>query len=231
MVSQQPVETLQQQIETLQAQLAKQLAPSMLAEIGENIAALTQTGIAKQSVKVGEQAPDFTLPDVFGNEVTLSQLLKQGPVVVTFYRGEWCPFCNLQLRAFQRILPQIQSLGATLVAISPQTPDHSLSTVEKKELTFTVLSDVGNKVARAYRTVFTLEESIRPLYTSIGFDLPTFNGDASWELPMPATFLVAQDGTVRLAFVAEDYTRRLEPADLLDGLRAMAGNRETTSLQ
>lgn len=231
MVSQQPVETLQQQIETLQAQLAKQLPPERLAEIGENIAALTQTGIAKQSVKVGEQAPDFTLPDVFGNEVTLSQLLKQGPVVVTFYRGEWCPFCNLQLRAFQRILPQIQSLGATLVAISPQTPDHSLSTVEKKELTFTVLSDVGNKVARAYRTVFTLEESIRPLYTSIGFDLPTFNGDASWELPMPATFLVAQDGTVRLAFVAEDYTRRLEPADLLDGLRAMAGNRETTSLQ
>ena len=225
MVSKQPVETLQQQIEAFQAQLATQLPPEMLAEIGENIAALTQTGIAQQSVKVGEQAPDFTLPDVFGNEVTLSELLKQGPVVVTFYRGEWCPFCNLQLRAFQRILPQIQSLGATLVAISPQTPDHSLSTVEKKELTFTVLSDVGNKVAHAYRTVFTLEESIRPLYTSIGFDLPTFNGDASWELPMPATFLVAQDGTVRLAFAAEDYTRRLEPADLLDGLRALAGSR------
>jgi len=225
MVSQQPVETLQQQIEAFQAQLAKQLSPSMLAEIGENIAALIQTGIAQQSVMAGEQAPDFTLPDVFGNEVTLSELLKQGPVVVTFYRGEWCPFCNLQLRAFQRILPQIQSLGATLVAISPQTPDHSLSTVEKKALTFTVLSDVGNKVARAYRTVFTLEESIRPLYTSIGFDLPTFNGDASWELPMPATFLVAQDGMVRLVFVAEDYTRRLEPADLLDGLRTLAGNR------
>jgi peroxiredoxin len=145
--------------------------------------------------------------------------------VVTFYRGEWCPFCNLQLRAYQRILPQIQSLGATLVAISPQTPDHSLSTVEKKELTFTVLSDVGNRVARAYRIVFTLEESIRPLYTTIGSDLPSFNSDASWELPMPATFLVAQDGTVRLAFVAEDYTHRLEPADLLDGLRTMAGNR------
>lgn len=223
-VSEQPVETLQQQIGALQAQLAQQLPPEKLAEIADNIAALIQTGIAQQSVKAGERAPDFTLPDVFGNEVTLSELLRQGPVVVTFYRGEWCPFCNLQLRAYQRILPQIQSLGATLVAISPQTPDHSLSTVEKKELTFTVLSDVGNKVARAYRIVFALEESIRPLYTAIGFDLPTFNSDASWELPMPATFLVAQDGTVRLAFVAEDYTRRLEPADLLDGLRAMAGN-------
>jgi peroxiredoxin len=225
MVSKQRVETLQQQIEAFQAQLAKQLPPEMLAELAKSSAALIQTGIAQQSVKTGEQAPDFTLPDVFGNEVTLSELLKQGPVVVTFYRGEWCPFCNLQLRAYQRILPQIQSLGATLVAISPQTPDHSLSTVEKKELTFIVLSDVGNKVARAYRIVFTLEESIRPLYTTIGSDLPTFNSDASWELPMPATFLVAQDGTVRLAFVAEDYTRRLEPADLLDGLGTLAGNR------
>lgn len=225
MVSQQPVETLQQQIEAFQAQLAKQLPPEMLAELAKSIEALIQTEIAQQSVKAGEQAPDFTLPDVFGNAVTLSELLKQGPVVVTFYRGEWCPFCNLQLRAFQRILPQIQSLGATLVAISPQTPDHSLSTVEKKELTFTVLSDVGNKVARAYRIVFTLEERFRPLHKAIGADLPTFNGNASWELPMPATFLVAQDGTVRLAFVAEDYTRRLEPADLLDGLRTMTGNR------
>ncbi|HLZ58848.1 MAG TPA: peroxiredoxin-like family protein, partial [Ktedonosporobacter sp.] len=139
MVSKQPVETLQQQIESFQAQLAKQLPPEMLAELAKSSAALVQTGIARQSVKAGEQAPDFILPDVFGNEVTLSELLKQGPVVVTFYRGEWCPYCNLQLRAYQRILPQIQSLGATLVAISPQTPDHSLSTVEQKELTFIVL--------------------------------------------------------------------------------------------
>ena len=223
--SKQSVETLQQQIEAFQAQLAQQLPPAMLAELGKSSAALIQTGIAQQSVKTGEQAPDFTLPDVFGNAVTLSTLLKRGPVVVTFYRGEWCPFCNLQLRAYQRILPQIQSLGASLVAISPQTPDHSLSTVEKKGLTFTVLSDVGNKVARAYRLVFTLEESIRPLYTAIESDLPTFNGDASWELPMPATFLVAQDGTVRLAFVSEDYTRFVEPADLLSGLRAITGTR------
>lgn len=224
-VSNQPVETLQQQIEAFQAQLVTQLPPAMLAELANSSAALIQTGIAQQSVKTGEQAPDFTLPDVFGNAVTLSDLLKHGPVVVTFYRGEWCPYCNLQLRAYQRILPQIQSLGATLVAISPQTPDHSLSTVEKKDLTFLVLSDVGNTVARAYRIVFTLEENIRPLYTTIGSDLPTFNGDASWELPMPATLLVAQDGTVRLAFVDEDFTHLLEPAPLLDGLRTLAGNR------
>jgi peroxiredoxin len=217
--------TLAQQIETFLDQLAQQLPAEALAELSKSITTLVQTGIAQQSVKVGERAPDFTLPDVFGKPVTLSELLTHGPVVLYFYRGEWCPFCNLALRAYQRILPQIRALGASLVAVSPQTPEHSLSTVEKKELTFTVLSDVGNIVARKYRLVFTLEQTIQPLYTSIGADLPSFNGDPSWELPMPATFLIAQDGTVRLAFVDEDYTHQLEPATLLDGLRTLAGNR------
>src|SRR5215467_1400009 len=216
--------TLQQQIETLQAQLAQQLPAEVLAELSKSITTLVQTGIAQQSVKVGERAPDFTLPDVDGSPVTLSELLKHGPVVLTFYRGEWCPWCNLTLRAYQRILPQIRALGASLVAVSPQTPEHSLSTVEKKELTFPVLSDVGNLVARKYRLVFTLEQTIRTLYTTIGADLPSFNGDPSWELPMPATFLLAQDGTVRLAFVDEDFTHRLEPATLLNGLRAVGSN-------
>ena len=216
--------TLQQQIETLQDQLAEQLPAEVLAQLSKSITTLVQTGIAQQSVKVGERAPDFTLPDVFGKPVTLSELLTHGPVMLYFYRGEWCPFCNLALRAYQRILPQIRALGASLVAVSPQTPDHSLSTVEKKELTFTVLSDVGNIVARKNRLVFTLEQTIQPLYTSIGADLPSFNGVPSWELPMPATFLITQDGTVRLAFVDADYTHQLEPATLLDGLRAMGSN-------
>jgi peroxiredoxin len=216
--------TLQQQIETLQDQLAQQLPAPVLAELLKSITTLVETGIAQQSVKVGERAPDFTLPDVQGSPVTLSELLKRGPVVLTFYRGEWCPWCNLALRAYQRILPQIRASGASLVAVSPQTPDHSLSTVEKKELTFTVLSDVGNSVARKYRLVFQLSQTIRTLYTTIGADLPGFNGDPSWELPMPATFLLAQDGTVRLAFVDEDFTHRLEPATLLDSLGALGSN-------
>jgi len=186
-----------------------------------SIETLVQTDIAKRSLKVGDKAPDFTLPDTFGKQVTLSELLQHGPVVVTFYRGEWCPFCNLQLHAYQNILPQIQVLGASLVAISPQTPDYSLSTVEKKELTFTVLSDVSNTVARKYKLVFALPEQFRAMYTSIGSDVPMFDGDSSWELPMPGTFIVAQDGTIHLAFVHEDHTRRLEPAALLDGLRTL----------
>ena len=222
--------TLQQQIETFQGQLAQQLPAEVLAELSNSITTLVQTGIAQQSLKVGERAPDFTLPDVYGKPVALSELLKHGPVVLTFYRGEWCPFCNLTLRAYQRILPQIQALGASLVAVSPQTPEHSLSTVEQKELTFPVLSDVGNRVARQYRLVFQLEPTFRTLYTAIGADLPGFNGDPSWELPMPATFLLAPDGTVRLAFVDEDFTHRLEPATLLDGLQALGrtGSMKTT---
>jgi peroxiredoxin len=144
-------------------------------------------------------------------------LLKQGPVVLTFYRGDWCPYCNLQLRAYQAILPRIRELGANLVAISPQTPDNSLSTAEKKGLTFPVLSDGGNAVARRYGLVFSLSETLR----TTGANLPSFNGDDSWDLPMPGTFVIAPDGTVRLAFVDADWTRRLEPAAILDALQRL----------
>jgi peroxiredoxin len=163
-------------------------------------------------------APDFTLSNVDGQPVTLSALLLHGPVVLTFYRGEWCPYCNLQLRAYQAILPQIQELGASLVAISPQTPDNSLTTADKKGLTFPVLSDLGNAVARRYGLVFSVSETLR----TAGAPLPSYNGDESWELPMPGTFVIAQDGIVRLAFVSADWTKRLEPAAILDGVRALA---------
>ncbi len=113
----------------------------------------------------------------------------------------------------------IAALGATLVAVSPQTPDNSLTTVEKKELTFPVLSDAGNTVARQYGLVFSISEGARPVYTAIGSDLPTYNGDQSWELPLPGTFIIARDGTARLTFVDPDHIHRLEPAEILAALR------------
>jgi peroxiredoxin len=131
---------------------------------------------------------------------------------------KWCPYCNLQLRAYQAILPRIRELGATLVAVSPQTPDNSLTTAEQKGLTFPVLSDAGNEVARRYGLVFSLSETLR----AMSADLPAYNGDSSWELPMPGTFVIAPDGTVRLAFVDADWTRRLEPAAILGALRGLA---------
>jgi peroxiredoxin len=209
---------LANQITALNETLASQVPAEVLATFDREIAALVRSGIAAFGLHEGAPAPDFTLPNVDGRPVTLSALLAQGPVVLTFYRGAWCPYCNLQLRAYQAILPQIRGLDATLVAVSPQTPDNSLTTAEQKGLTFPVLSDAGHQVARRYGLVFSLSAALR----AVSADLPAYNGEDSWELPMPGTFVIAPDGTVRLAFVDADWTKRLEPAAILDALRRLA---------
>ncbi len=214
---------LQQHIDEFLAQLSSQVPAGVLKQLLVPIEQLTASHAVQQALGEGEQAPDFTLPDAQGKAVMLSRLLKQGPVVLTFYRGEWCPFCNLTLRAYQQALPQFQELGARLLAISPQTPDHSLSTVEVKELTFPVLSDVGNQVARHYGLVYAIDEAVRAAHIQIGADLPLFNGDGSWELPMAGTFLVDQSGIVRLAFVDPNFTRRLDPSIIIARLKELRG--------
>lgn len=214
--------SLHSQLDALKAQLAQMLPPEAFAAIGDDTAALVRSQIMAGALNEGAQAPDFALPDTLGATVRLAELLARGPVALVFYRGEWCPYCNLTLRAYQAVLPQIKQLGATLVAISPQTPDNSLTTVEKKGLTFPVLSDAGNRVARQYGLVFAIGEAARPTYAAIGADLPAFNGDASWELPMPGVFIVARDGTVGLAAVEADFTRRPEPDAILGALRDLA---------
>lgn len=213
--------TLEQQINEFKAQIATQAPPQVVEQFGKHINMLVESGVEKNALKVGDKAPTFTLPDSLGRQVSLSELLLQGPVVVTFYRGEWCPYCNLQLHAYQQILPQIKELGTTLVAISPQTPDHSLSMSEKHELAFPVLSDQGNKVARQFGLVYSIEEQTRALLKSIGSDISVFNGDESWELPVPGTFIIEQDSSIRLAYADADFTHRLEPSTLLAGLRAL----------
>jgi peroxiredoxin len=214
---------LQQQLDDMLAQARSQLPADLLKLLMSSIERLITSGAVEQALKERMQVPDFTLPDALGNSVTLSNLLKQGPVVITFYRGAWCPYCNLQLHAYQQILPQIQALGASLVAISPQTPDNSLMFTEKQALTFAVLSDVGNRVARQFGLVFTLDEAVRAVHRQMGADLPAYNGDDSWELPMPGTFLVDQTGAVRLAFVDPNYTRRLDPSIILTELKKLRG--------
>lgn len=184
---------------------------------------LADTGIAERAVNVGTQAPDFELPDVKGQPVRLSERLARGPVVLSFYRGGWCPYCNLELAALQRRLPEIEGLGAALIAVSPQTPDQSLSTAERHALRFDVLSDVGDRTARAYGLVFQVPESLRPIYQGWGIDLPVWNGDESWELPIPATYVIDRDATIRAAHVDTDYTRRMEPEAILAALHALAG--------
>jgi len=206
-------------IAQLEDKLAQQLPAELLQGFQGAIQALVNGGIAANAVQVGQQAPDFSLPDQLGDTVTLSSVLQRGPAAVVFYRGEWCPYCDLTLRAYQRILPQIRAIGASLIAISPQTPDNTLTTVEKKELTFSVLSDVGNVVSRTYGLVFVTPEAARHPGISAA------NGDESWELPIPGVFVIAQDGTITRAFVDADWSRRLEPAELLKALEDLATTR------
>jgi len=201
---------LQQRIDEFIAEGASWLPTGLLWDLLRPIGQLIASGAAEQALKEEEQAPDFTLLDPRGTVVRLSHLLEQGPVVITFYRGAWCPYCHLALRAYQQALPQLQAEGATLVAISPQTPDHSRALAEKLGLTFAVLSDTGNHVARQFGLVFTIAKAVRGAYRQVGADLPAFNGKDSWDLPMAGTFLVDQSGIVRLAFVDPDFTRRLD---------------------
>ena len=209
-----------QDIPSLNAQLAthREVMPASLPgmrALRESLwRRLDQSGLDDQSVQVGEQAPDFTLPNVDSQPVTLSALLKSGPVVVVFYREDWCPFYNFTLCAYQAILPQItQMYHATLVAISLQKPDYSVLTAQHKGLTYLVLSDSGNVVAERYRVVWTLPAVLR-----IGSDTPEYNGDNSYRLPMPATFVIDQAGIVRLALVHADRTKRTEPTEIVAAL-------------
>ncbi len=214
---------LQQQIDEFIAEGASWLPAGLLRDLLRPIGQLITSGAASQSLKEGALAPDFTLPDPRGSTMGLSHLLEQGPVVLTFYRGAWCPYCHLALRAYQQALPQLQAGGATLVAISPQTPDHSRAFAEKLKLTFALLSDMDNQVARQFGLVFTIDEAVRGAYKQVGADLPAFNGKDSWDLPVAGTFLIDQSGTVRLAFVDPDFTRRLDPSVIIARLEELEG--------
>lgn len=213
--------SLKKQIADFEEEKARTHDRDILDLIDETTAALVNSGIAEKSVGVGDQAPDFTLPDAMGNDVRLSDLTKARPVIVTFYRGGWCPYCNLELSAFQRELDAIKSIGGSLVAVSPLTSDNSLSAAEKNELAFPVLSDAGNRVADAFGLVFDLDERLKPVYKNrLGNDLEAENGDPTYRLPLPATYVISRGGKVSYAYVNADYRHRAEPADVIAVLRA-----------
>lgn len=181
--------------------------------------ALKDSRIAERALAAGNDAVDFTLPNARGEQVSSEALRQQGPIVVSFYRGGWCPYCSLELKALQSVNAEIEALGARLVAISPQVPDESLSTTEKNRLEFEVLSDVDSKVADQYGLTFSLDEDLRPVYKNWGADVAVVNDDPDCKLPLPATYVISQDGKIVHSFVEEDYTERLEPDEILDSLR------------
>ncbi len=214
---------LQDQIKEFQKEFLKDVPDEVLKIMLEATEKLAQSGIKNNSLKIGDKAPSFSLPAVNGKPVSSIQLLEKGPLIINFYRGGWCPYCNLELKAYQEMLPEIKGLGAQLVAISPNLPDKSLSTIEKNSLTFEVLSDTGNKSAREFGLVFTLDDKLRPIYKQFGINIPEDNGDDSYELPFPATYVVNSDGTIVLAFVDVDYTKRLEPEEVVKALKTLNG--------
>ncbi len=173
-------------------------------------------------LKVGERAPDFTLPNAFGKPVSLSGQLAKGPVVLTFYRGAWCPYCNLELKSLRDALPRLEHLGARLIAVTPQQPDKSLEQVKKDGYSFEILSDLNGAVMRDYRLYFAVPETLSDLYKDrFGLDLATYNGPGRYELPVPGTFVIDRHGIVRAAFADTDYKRRMEPADIITALRTL----------
>ena len=183
----------------------------IVARIANGTALIDRSGVAA-GLRVGVRAPDFTLPDALGRPVSSVDLRADGPLVVTFYRGEWCPFCNVQLRSLQEALPRLHELGATLVAVSPQAPDHSLSITEKHDLAFPVLSDVDQATIRADDVQFTLEGDLEDLQVNVfGNDPAKQNADGSRSLPVPATFVLDRDGLVVAAFVSADWRVRARP--------------------
>ena len=212
---------LQSQLDAFKAEFARTAPAGRVALYEAKIEDLRASFALERAIRTGDQAPDFTLPNPQGRPVSLGTLLEAGPAVVTFYRGGWCPYCNIQLRAYQAVLADISALGARLVAISPQLPDGSLSTAEANELTFDVLSDVGNRVARSFRLVWSLPEELRAALRSNSKALPDINGDDTWELPVPATYVIVRDRRVALAAIDVDYRKRLEPDAILSALRSL----------
>jgi len=213
--------TLKEELDARRAQFLQTAPKEKIDGYQRGVDELAASGAAARAVQKGEQAPDIALPNAKGATVKLSALLARGPVVLTFYRGGWCPYCNLQLRAYQKALPEIRALGGQLVAVSPEPPDKSLGTAEKNALEFEVLSDVKGEAGRAYRLFFDLSEELRQLYAAGGNDLSKWNADGEWHLPMPATYVIGQDGRVAYAFVEAEYRDRAEPADLLAALRTL----------
>lgn len=195
-------------------------APADIHPVMERATAeLIASGAANKALKVGDKAPLFTLKDPDGHPVSSADLLAKGPLVLTFYRGVWCPYCNLELQALQAFLPTLQENGASLVAISPQIAANSRKSMRTNGLQFPILSDRHNDAADAFGLRFALPDYLIELYKNLRNDLPTFNDDPSWTLPMPARYVIGQDGVIRYAEVNPDYTQRPEPEAMLDAIR------------
>jgi peroxiredoxin len=201
------------------AKIAQYVPAETLAVHADVITDLRSRGLAAKSLTVGTRMPGFSLSDQNGKVVSSADLLGHGRLIVCFFRGRWDPFCCGQMEAMNRVLPEIETAGASLVAISPQTLKQSFFMADQHRLGFPLLSDAGNEVARQFGLVYRVPPEQESIYRRAFINLPLANGDESWELPIPAAYVVDRDGAVRFAFVNEDYSERAEPGEILERLR------------
>jgi peroxiredoxin len=207
--------SLNEHLDSLTAKLRAMVPAERLAVIDLGAAQLSYSGLADRALKIGDLAPSFELPDGDGMLWRSDDLLLNGPLVIVFYRGRWCAYCNAQLAALQEVHPQIAEARASLIAISPQTQKHSYMTRDMHKLRFPVLSDQGNQVAKKFGLVYRLSPEMQAMYESIMTKLPGYNGDQSWELPLAATYIVQADGKISYARLDADWRHRPEPEEIL----------------
>ncbi|MES9956331.1 MAG: peroxiredoxin-like family protein [Sedimenticola sp.] len=206
---------LKDEIDAYNAAKKEKVPAEILATMAQCTEELKGSGIEGRALRSGDAMPDFELPDQHGQYRRLSDYLAESPVVLNIYRGGWCPYCNMEMKALHDVLPEIEARGARLVGLSPETPDHAIDTAERNGIDIDILSDTGNRVSEQMGLVFELPMALRPIYEKIGIDIPAFNGDDSFRLPVPATYIIGQDGVIVYDFVNADYTLRLEPAEIV----------------
>lgn len=215
--------TIREQSDQVKAVAAEHLPPEVVGVFNRRVNALLDEGIPADSIKSGDILETFTLDDATGTPVSLETLIEDGPAVIVFYRGGWCPYCNVALRTYQsELLPQLENFGARLVAISPQSPDQSLSTVEKAGLEFTVLSDPGSRLAQRIGIAFQEADEVLAAQRELGLDIAQVNAEGATMLPRPTVLIVDQNHTVRFVDVQPDFTVRTEVADIVAALSALS---------
>ncbi len=215
--------TLQTELDTFRGAWEARVGDAIARLIAGDIENLRGSGILDRAARAGDAIPTgTTLLDAHGRRFDLGALVASRPVILTFYRGGWCPYCNLELRAFQARLPDIRAAGAELLAVSFERPDHIHDTAMMNDLAYPVVTDAGGALAAALGIRFTLSEAVRPFYEKAGHALPDRNGDGAWALPMPATFVVDRGGIIRAAFVEPDYRKRTDPGAALAALPPVA---------